>query len=63
MEYLYHQTGLLFTTTDNDQLDAQIDEGFGDVDELVQPIEFLAWSCMMKLLSQNLQSRRISPTH
>ena len=35
MEYLYHQTGLLFTTTDNDQLDAQIDEGFGDVDELV----------------------------
>lgn len=35
VEYFYHQTGLLFTTTDNDQLDAQIDEGFGDVDELV----------------------------
>ena len=34
-EYPYHQTGLLFTTTDNDQLVAQIDEEFGDVDELV----------------------------
>lgn len=34
MRYLYNQTGRSFTATGTDQLDAQIDEGFGDVDDL-----------------------------
>ena len=34
VRYLYNQTGKSFTATGPDQLDAQIDEGFGDVDEL-----------------------------
>lgn len=33
MRYLYNQTRRSFTAT-ADQLDTQIDEGFGDVDEL-----------------------------
>ena len=34
MRYLYNQTGRSFIATTGDQLDAQIDEGFGDVDDL-----------------------------
>ena len=33
MRYLYNQTGRSSIATDVDQLDAQIDEGFGDVNE------------------------------
>ena len=32
--YLYNQTGRSLTASGPDQLDSQIDEGFGDVDEL-----------------------------
>ena len=32
--YLYNQTGRSFTATDGNQLDTEIDEGFGDVDGL-----------------------------
>ena len=34
MRYLYNKTERSFTATGPDQLDAQINEGFGDVDEL-----------------------------
>ena len=34
MCYLYNQTGRSLTASGPDQLDTQIDEGFGDVDEL-----------------------------
>ena len=36
VRYLYHQTGRSFTST-GDQLDAQIDKGFADVDDVDQP--------------------------
>ena len=32
VHHLYSQTGRSFTTTDGDQLDTQISEGFGDVE-------------------------------
>lgn len=34
MCYLYNQTGRSFTAADGNQLDTEIDEGFGDVDGL-----------------------------
>ena len=34
MRYLYNRTGRSFITTTGDQLDAQIDKGFGDIDDL-----------------------------
>lgn len=38
MQYLYYQTGRSFTST-GDQLDAQIDEGFADVDDSEELLE------------------------
>ena len=34
MRYLYNQTGRSFIATTGDQLDVQIDKGFGDNDDL-----------------------------
>ena len=34
IRYLYNQTGRSFTAINEDKLDTQIDEGFGDVDDL-----------------------------
>ena len=34
MRYLYNQTGRSFIATTGDQLDVQIDKGFGDIDDL-----------------------------
>ena len=46
VRYLYNQTGRSFTATDGDQLDTQIDEGFGDVDELEESSS-VATTCAM----------------
>lgn len=37
VQYLYNQTGRSLNTTDGDVLDAEIDEGFGDVDDIDEP--------------------------
>ena len=38
VEYLYHQTGLQFSSTD-EEVDREIDEGFGDLEDEVEQLQ------------------------
>ena len=55
MQYLYNQTGRSFTATDADQLDTQIDEGFGDVNELEES------SSVVTTMEQDEHSVTVAP--